>query len=79
MSRRDVRKRVRSLKLQLFCTFPGLAASGAFSWLGECLTARPGAWGDALFRITCAERELFIRILSRKPSLLLVTNKGKKE
>lgn len=35
MSRREARKRVRSLKLQLLCTLLGLEASGGSSGLGE--------------------------------------------
>lgn len=72
MSRREVRKRVRSLKLQLFCTFPGLLVSGSFSWLGERRTAdEPDGSGELLFRMVCDERELFMRIRSRKPILPL--------
>ena len=72
MSRREVRNRVRSLKLQLFCTFPGLVASGTISVLGDWRKLVPGGSGDALFRIAWDDRELFIRIRSRKPILLLL-------
>lgn len=71
LRRREVRKRVRSLKLQLFWTFPGLVASGTFSWLGERRTLEPGGNGDALLRMVWDDRELFILIRSRKPILLL--------
>ena len=71
LRRREVRKRVRALKLQLFWTFPGLVASGTFSWLGEWRTPEPGGSGDALFRMVWDDRELFILIRSRKPILLL--------
>lgn len=70
-SRRDVRKRVRSLKLQLFWTFPGLVLSGMFSWLGERRTLEPGGSGEVLLRMVWDDRELFILIRSRKPILLL--------
>ncbi|TNN85713.1 hypothetical protein EYF80_003960 [Liparis tanakae] len=46
LRRREVRKRVRSLKLQLFWTFPGLVASGTFSWLGELRTPELGGSGS---------------------------------
>jgi hypothetical protein len=59
------------LKLQLFCTFPGLVASGTLSVLGDWRTLVPGGSGDALFRLAW-ERELFSRILSRNPILLLL-------
>lgn len=72
MSRSEVRNRVRSLKLQLFCTFPGLVASGTFSVLGDWRTLIPGGSGDALFRLAWDERELFSLILSRNPILLLL-------
>ena len=63
---------MRSLKLQLFCTFPGLVGSGMFSWVGDGRTLGTGVAGDALPRVACDERELFIRMRSRKPSLLLL-------
>lgn len=44
-SRKEVRKRVRSLKLQLFCTLVGLVASGMFSLLGDWCTL-PGGTGE---------------------------------
>ena len=71
MRRREVRKRVRSLKLQLFWTFPGLVVSGTFSWLGEWRTLEPGGSGAALYRMVWDDRELFNLIRSRKPILLL--------
>lgn len=66
LSLSDVRKRERSLKLQLFCTFSGLAASGGCSELGEGRASLVGR-GDALARAVWAARVLFIRIRSRKP------------
>lgn len=75
LRRREVRKRVRSLKLQLFWTFPGLVVSGTFSWLGEWRTLEPGGSGEALFRMVWEDRELFILIRSRKPILLLTVEK----
>ena len=72
MSLRDARKRVRSLKLQLFCTLVGLEASGMSSVLGErcrggprcCLPRLPGR---------C---ELLSRMRSLMPILLLQGRAG---
>lgn len=49
-SRKEVRKRVRSLKLQLFCTLVGLVASGTFSLLGDWRTLPGGRGEEALLR-----------------------------
>lgn len=71
LRRSEVRKRVRSLKLQLFWTFPGLVASGTLSELGESRTPEPCGSGEALFRLIWEDLELFILIRSRKPILPL--------
>lgn len=74
MSLRDARKRVRSLKLQLFCTLVGLEASATSSVLGErcrvgprcccCRPRLPWRW------------ELLSRIRSLMPILLLRGDSG---
>lgn len=68
MSLRDARNRVRSLKLQLFCTLVGLEASATSSVLGERCRGGP--------RCCCRPRlpwrwELLSRIRSLMPILLL--------
>lgn len=73
LSRREVRKRVRSLKLQLFWT---LVSPGAFSVLGESRT--PGTACGGLLRNPWL-RELFIRIRSRNPIFPLQRWQGGRE
>lgn len=67
MSLRDARKRVRSLKLQLFCTLVGLEASGMSSVLGERCRGGPRY---CLPRLPC-RCELLRRMRSLMPILLL--------
>lgn len=67
MSLRDARKRVRSLKLQLFCTLVGLEASGMSSVLGERCRGGPRC---CLPRLPC-RCELLRRMRSLMPILLL--------
>lgn len=67
MSLRDARKRVRSLKLQLFCTLVGLEASGMSSVLGERCRGGPRC---CLARLPC-RCELLSRMRSLMPILLL--------
>lgn len=73
-SRKEVRKRVRSLKLQLFCTLVGLVASGTFSLLGDWRTLPGGTGEEALLRSAWVERELFILMRSRNPIFPLPGN-----
>lgn len=67
LSLRDARKRVRSLKLQLFCTLVGLEASGMSSVLGERCRGGPRC---CLPRLPC-RCELLRRMRSLMPILLL--------
>jgi len=67
LSLRDVRKRVRSLKLQLFCTLVGLEASGMSSVLGERCRGGPRCCPP---RLPC-RCGLLSRMRSLMPILLL--------
>lgn len=67
LSRKDARKRVLSLKLQLFCTLVRLEASGMSSVLGERCRGSPSC---CLPRLPC-RCELLSRMRSLMPILLL--------
>lgn len=73
MSLRDARNRVRSLKLQLFCTLVGLEASGTSSGLGERCRGGPRGCCRPRLPWRC---ELPRRIRSLMPILLLRGDSG---